>query len=44
MAQLHREEVGSPSLEVFKNSKDVALRAVGSGHAGGGLGDLRGLS
>ena len=30
--------VGSPSLEVFQNSGDVALRDVGSGHGGGGLG------
>ena len=30
--------VGSPSLEVFQNHGDVALRDVGSGHSGGGLG------
>ena len=28
----------SPSLEVFKNHRDVALRDVVSGHGGGGLG------
>ena len=28
----------SPSLEVLKNHGDVALRDVGSGHGGGGLG------
>ena len=46
MAQLPREVVGSPSLEVFQNRGDVALRDVGSGTvgwAGVGLGDLRGL-
>ena len=39
--------VQSPALEVFKNSVDVALRDVVSGHGGGGLlvglDDLRGL-
>ena len=30
--------VGSPSLEVLQNGGDVALREVGSGHSGGGLG------
>ena len=30
--------MGSPSLEVFQNRGDVALRDVGSGHGGGGLG------
>ena len=39
MAQLPREAVGSPSLGVFQNRGDVALRDVGSGH-GVGLGDL----
>jgi len=38
---------GSPSLEMFKNRVDVALRDVVSGHGGDGLvvgqGDLRGL-
>ena len=37
MAQLPREVVESPSLEVFQNGVDVALRAVVSGHGGGGL-------
>jgi len=36
VAQLPR--VGSPSLEVFQNGGDVALRDVGSGHGGGRLG------
>jgi len=39
--------VDSPSLEVFKNHVDVALRDVVSGHGGvglvGGLGDLSDL-
>ena len=30
--RLHREVVGSPSLKVFKNRVDVALRDVVSGH------------
>ena len=34
-ARLHREgAVGSPSLGVFHNHGDVALRDVGSGHSG----------
>jgi len=37
----------SPTLEVFQNREDVALRDVVSGHGGSGLtaglGDLRGL-
>ena len=37
VAQLPREVVGSPSLEGFKNHRDVALRNVGSGHGGLGL-------
>ena len=37
MAQLSREVVQSPSLEVFRNCGDVALRDVVSGHGGGGL-------
>ena len=47
MAQLPMEVVQSPSLEVFRNCGDVALRDVVSGHGGGGLmvghGDLSGL-
>ena len=38
MAQLPRGVVGSPSLEVFQNHGDVALRDVVSGHGSGGLG------
>ena len=45
--RLHREVVGSPSLKVFKNRVDVALRDVVSGHGVGGLvvglHDLKGL-
>jgi len=37
VAQLSREVVQSPSLEVFRNCGDVALRDVVSGHGGGGL-------
>ena len=43
---LPREVAQSPSLEVFKNHGDVALRAMVSGHGGVrwvGLGGLRGL-
>jgi len=36
VAQLPMEVVGSPSLEVFQNRGDVALRAVVSGHGGSG--------
>ena len=36
VAQLPREEAESPSLEVFKNRVDVALRDVVSGHGGDG--------
>ena len=36
MAQLRREVVESPSLEVLKSRVDVALRDVVSGHGGGG--------
>ena len=35
---LPREVVDSPSLEVIPHRGDVALRDVGSGHGGGGLG------
>ena len=38
MAQLPKEVVGSPSMEVFQNGGDAALRDVGSGHGGEGLG------
>ena len=38
MAELPREVGGSPSLGVFQNHGDVALRDVGSGYGGGGLG------
>jgi len=38
VAQLPREVRESPSLEVLKNHGDVALRDVGSGHGGDGLG------
>ena len=34
MAQLPREVVGSPSLEVLQNHGDVALRDMVSGHGG----------
>ena len=35
--RLPREVVEAPSLEVFENRVDVALRDVGSGHGGDGL-------
>ena len=44
VARLPREVVRSPSLEVFRNHGDVALRDVGRGHGGVGcveLGDLK---
>ena len=37
MAQLPGVVMESPSLEVFKNCADVALRDVVSGHGGGEL-------
>ena len=47
MSQLPREVVQSPSLKLFQNRVDVALRDAVSGHGGGGLmvglGDLRDL-
>jgi len=46
LAQSAQGVVESPSLELFKECRDVALRDV-SGHGGGGLvvghNDLRGL-
>lgn len=44
MAQLLRAVRETPSLEVSKNSGDVAPRDVISGHGGVGLGELRGIS
>jgi len=44
VAQLPREVVRSPSLEVVRNHGDGALRDVGRGHGGVGgveLGDLK---
>ena len=38
MAQLPKELGESPSLQASKSRADVALRDVGSGHGGGGLG------
>ena len=35
--RLSKEVVGSPSLKVFQNHGDVALRDVVSGHGGDGL-------
>ena len=47
LAQAAQGGMESPSLEVFKKRADVALRAVVSGHGGGGpmvgLDDLCGL-
>ena len=37
VAQLPREVVGSPSLKMFQNCGDAALRDVDSGHGGVGL-------
>ena len=34
--RLHREVVESPSLKLFNNRVDVALRDMVSGHSGGG--------
>ena len=39
-----REEMGSPSPEVFHNRGDVALKDVGSGHSGVGQGLGLGIS
>ena len=39
-----REEMGSPSPEVFHNCGDVALKDVGSGHSGVGQGLGLGIS
>ena len=36
--RLPREVEESPSMELFQNHGDVALRDVVSGHGGGGLG------
>ena len=36
VAQLPREVVGSPTLEVFHNSGEVALKDVVGGHGGAG--------
>jgi len=44
VAQLPREVVGSPSLEVFRSCGDAALRAVVSGHGGVGWIILEGFS
>ena len=47
MAQLSREVMGSPTLEVFQSHGDVALRDVAVGMvewAGVGLHDLGSLS
>lgn len=38
MAQLLREAVGSPPLEVLKDGGDVVLRDVVNGHGEDGLG------
>ena len=44
VAQLPREVVGSPFLEVFKEGGDVALKDMVSGHGlTVGLNDFRGL-
>jgi len=43
--RLHREVVGSPSLEVFRSRVDVALKDVGGGHGEDGLTDgLNGIN
>ena len=42
VAQLPMEVVGPPSLEVFQNCGDEALRVMVSGHGGMGLGSNHG--
>lgn len=40
LAQLPREVVKSPSLELLKNHRDTALRDMANGHCGDGLTDF----
>lgn len=44
LAQLPRQMVGSPSLEMFKSHGGMALRDTASRHGGGGLGILETFS